>query len=523
MSLASMSNQPSQSSTISQSNGNIYSNYERNRPPPPIAPIPIPQPNEINDYSSVKRSTSNGSMLNKPVTRSRTISNRVRPLTMADYGNQNQFLPKQHQPDYVPDNQQSQSVVRSPSSPAMNSRQRSRANPLDVGTTSPVQIDQLNLNNYPLPQLPQASAHKRSHSLSQKPEVQKQSPPTPSIPPMSTINEPIIDQQTTPSKGLARKFNSILHRQSSNNNDNVPTRQRVNSTNSYRNGMNRASMFSKMPISKNNNNYAQIEAQNKLEGNNNQQQSPISNHRRAYTVIDKKRGENNNNKESNHDRNFSTGTSKLSHTVGRNSGVGPWIQAANKNEEYDQEQSKMFDNRNLSDEVFDPVEEPKAVWGKGLFSVATTSTKSSSTLREEISSTLVKLGVNYRLTRSGFECLHQPSISVGGAGSKRLESSGDYKDLKFSDSSEHMKFGKYVKKKSSKLSFNSLKSSNHQNNNSHEFSNDQSLSTSKVRFEVNIVRVPWLLGINGIQFRRIAGNSWSYKAVAQRVLGELQL
>ena len=86
-----------------------------------------------------------------------------------------------------------------------------------------------------------------------------------------------------------------------------------------------------------------------------------------------------------------------------------------------------------------------------------------------------------------------------------------------------MKFGKYVKKKSSKLSFNSLKSSNQQNNNSHEFSNDQSLSTSKVRFEVNIVRVPWLLGINGIQFRRIAGNSWSYKAVAQRVLGELQL
>ncbi|TIB85645.1 Pkinase-domain-containing protein [Wallemia mellicola] len=518
MSLATMANQPSQ--PVSNLDQNLYAQYERSRAPPPVQPIPLPQPE--NEYPGVRRSTSNGSMMQQPVSRQRVNSSRSRPLTMADF-NQNgsatvqmSRTQSQRRPEL-----NSQTVVRSPSSPAMNSRQRSRANPLDVGTVTPIQPPPAMRDNkdYPLPP-PQASAHKRSHSLSQKPEMSPPSPTTAAANPMTTINEP---ESATQSKGLAKRFNSILHRQTTLNegSDNNNPRQRVNSTNSYK-ATNRLSMLSKgsHPTKA----QAHNDAVNKLEGNN----SP-SNHRRAHTVVEKKREPK---VDINHDRNYSTGEPKTVHTVGRYSGVGPWVQASKKSTD-DKNSTSSRDSpvqeisQNLNEE-FDPVEEPKAVWGKGLFSVATTSTKSSNTLRSEIGSTLSKLGVSYRLTRSGFECLHQPSISVGGVGSKRLEGSGDYtvKDMK-SDSSEHMKFGKYVKKKSSKLSFNSSKkASNHDNlvlDEGGANSGNPNASSSKVRFEINIVRVPLLLGINGIQFRRITGNSWSYKAVAQRVLGELQL
>ncbi|KAI8144223.1 kinase-like domain-containing protein [Fennellomyces sp. T-0311] len=44
-----------------------------------------------------------------------------------------------------------------------------------------------------------------------------------------------------------------------------------------------------------------------------------------------------------------------------------------------------------------------------------------------------------------------------------------------------------------------------------------------VRFEIYIVRVPWLLGMHGLQFRRISGNSWVYKSICSSILTELKL
>jgi len=43
-----------------------------------------------------------------------------------------------------------------------------------------------------------------------------------------------------------------------------------------------------------------------------------------------------------------------------------------------------------------------------------------------------------------------------------------------------------------------------------------------VRFEINIVKVPWL-PLHGIQFRRASGNGWQYQMLARRVLTELKL
>jgi len=47
-------------------------------------------------------------------------------------------------------------------------------------------------------------------------------------------------------------------------------------------------------------------------------------------------------------------------------------------------------------------------------------------------------------------------------------------------------------------------------------------NTLSVRFEVNIVKVPWL-PLHGIQFRRASGDGWQYQMLARRVLTELKL
>ncbi|KAJ9112601.1 hypothetical protein QFC19_000621 [Naganishia cerealis] len=54
----------------------------------------------------------------------------------------------------------------------------------------------------------------------------------------------------------------------------------------------------------------------------------------------------------------------------------------------------------------------KPVYLKGLFSVATTTTKSVSTLQADIARVLERIGIKHRPTKSGFECVHVPSIDV---------------------------------------------------------------------------------------------------------------
>jgi hypothetical protein len=43
-----------------------------------------------------------------------------------------------------------------------------------------------------------------------------------------------------------------------------------------------------------------------------------------------------------------------------------------------------------------------------------------------------------------------------------------------------------------------------------------------LRFEIIIVKVP-LLQLHGIQFKKVDGGTWQYKAMAQRILGGLRL
>ncbi|KAJ2936745.1 hypothetical protein H1R20_g348, partial [Candolleomyces eurysporus] len=47
-------------------------------------------------------------------------------------------------------------------------------------------------------------------------------------------------------------------------------------------------------------------------------------------------------------------------------------------------------------------------------------------------------------------------------------------------------------------------------------------NTLCVRFDINIVKVPWL-PLHGLQFRRVGGDGWQYQMLARRVLTELKL
>ncbi|OZJ03558.1 hypothetical protein BZG36_03105 [Bifiguratus adelaidae] len=137
--------------------------------------------------------------------------------------------------------------------------------------------------------------------------------------------------------------------------------------------------------------------------------------------------------------------------------------AEDHEEDYAQPSLPVSSTSGTADEAIKPV------FLKGLFSVTTTSTKHPSVIRSDLIRVLERSGVKWREIKGGFECVHIPSIDVGNA-----ESTVPMPDL-------------------------------------------------VVRFEIYIVKVPWLLGMHGLQFRRVGGGVWQYKNMCSRILAELKL
>ncbi|KAI7902035.1 kinase-like domain-containing protein [Cokeromyces recurvatus] len=147
----------------------------------------------------------------------------------------------------------------------------------------------------------------------------------------------------------------------------------------------------------------------------------------------------------------------------------------------------------------------KPVFLKGLFSVTTTSTKHPSVIRADLIRVLERIGVKWRESKGRFECVHMPSIDLN----RVVENSQHEYDLVHVDSGVH------------------------------QFSSSEeqisipppppppppsvSLPDLVVRFEIYIVKVPWLLGMHGLQFRRVGGDPWQYKNMCSKILAELKL
>jgi hypothetical protein len=223
----------------------------------------------------------------------------------------------------------------------------------------------------------------------------------------------------------------------------------------------------------------------------------------------------------------------------------------------------------------------KPVYLKGLFSVATTSTKSPQAIRDDLVRVLDRLGVDHREIKGGFDCAHAPSIDLSSIGAPRRSDDATSnpkrrssflgitrspfskdrdldKDLPAHPPSDHAlsdaSFGRPTSPNprqrsritTSSTSFTGLTSDNErdpassprqpqppspttvaagQGMRSHNLLDANRAAASSdlvVRFDVFVVKVPWLPGIHGLQFRRRQGNAWAYSALAKRVLADLR-
>lgn len=219
---------------------------------------------------------------------------------------------------------------------------------------------------------------------------------------------------------------------------------------------------------------------------------------------------------------------------------------ANVPEETDQE---LGDQSGVSTERLDSSDLAKPVFLKGLFSVSTTSGKSVFEIRADIKRVLKGLGVDYTEIKGGFSCRHSPSIKVQDPptspattpGHRRrfsfgaIRSGGDrerddgrdvdrvpttprtpgrppadhsYSNSDVSEESVHREHGGSSRRAAAGETSTQVQS---------DLGGDMTTD-----FEIFIVKVP-LLSLHGIQFKRLVGNTWQYKNLADQILKELRL
>ncbi|KAK1711216.1 uncharacterized protein BDZ83DRAFT_757369 [Colletotrichum acutatum] len=221
---------------------------------------------------------------------------------------------------------------------------------------------------------------------------------------------------------------------------------------------------------------------------------------------------------------------------------------ANVPEETDQEQG---DQSGVSTDRLDSSDLAKPVFLKGLFSVSTTSTKNVTEIRADIKRVLKGLGVDYTEIKGGFLCKHTPSIdlkkvpevpgSPGQAppGHRRRFSFGairggdrEREDLPATERGPSTPRGSGRTEadhsySNSDVSVDSV--SREAGASSRRVPGETSTHVQSdlggsmvLEFEIFIVKVP-LLSLHGIQFKRLVGNTWQYKNMADQVLRELRL
>lgn len=207
------------------------------------------------------------------------------------------------------------------------------------------------------------------------------------------------------------------------------------------------------------------------------------------------------------------------------------------------------------------IEYPRTLFLKGFFSVQTTSTKPLPVIRYNIITVLVGLGVKFKEVKGGFICVHTSSIETK---EEISENSEDTPKLTVSDSHDDDSMPRrrfslgnnLLKKKERSSSFHSempmtpasanvtrrsSTDSQESMDSTHNIRGGSDMlvssrvehtgpapqsKTVKVRtplkFEIHIVKVP-LVGLYGIQLKKVTGNAWMYKTLAGQILSELNL
>lgn len=198
------------------------------------------------------------------------------------------------------------------------------------------------------------------------------------------------------------------------------------------------------------------------------------------------------------------------------------------------------------------LESMKPVYLKGLFSVSTTSNKPLVFIRKDIIRVLKELGVDYVEIKGGFGCRHTPSIDlhrvadnsppleqhhtgvaiqrrrISFLGSKNADR--DREDLREHERSPQLARG-YSRRRGPDTSFTNSEASEESLRRSHgeRLAGETSTHVQSelgrnmvLKFEIFIVKVP-LFSLHGVQFKKVGGDTWAYKNMAQKILDALRL
>ncbi|KAF2770851.1 Pkinase-domain-containing protein [Teratosphaeria nubilosa] len=191
----------------------------------------------------------------------------------------------------------------------------------------------------------------------------------------------------------------------------------------------------------------------------------------------------------------------------------------------------------------------KPVYLKGFFSSSTTSSRPVEQIRSDLVRVLGQLGVEYTEIKGGFRCRHAPSIKAPITGIDEPAPSGSH-----ATSSPQPESTNHRRKLSFRAAQNqpstpgrSRRDASYLTNTEDEESEDDRHSANRgsdprsrvagettthvqsdlgesmvLKFEIFVVKVP-LIGLHGIQFKKIDGGTWQYKNMAQTILNELRL
>jgi hypothetical protein len=216
------------------------------------------------------------------------------------------------------------------------------------------------------------------------------------------------------------------------------------------------------------------------------------------------------------------------------------VREANVPEETDQELAEgQGETRHTSS-----VENMKPVYLKGLFSVSTTSNKPLPYIRADIVRVLKQLAVEFTEIKGGFSCRHAPSIDLN----RVVDPPSPEQSGMASKASRRISFGGFRNSDRDRDDQEKPSASRRPNidasyTNSEESDADDSIGRPRreraagettthvesklgksvvLKFEIFVVKVP-LFSLHGIQFKKVSGDTWQYKEMAQRILDALRL
>lgn len=190
---------------------------------------------------------------------------------------------------------------------------------------------------------------------------------------------------------------------------------------------------------------------------------------------------------------------------------------------------------------------PRSLFLKGFFSVQTTSSKPLPIVRYKITFVLRKMHIDFKEVKGGFICMQR--FVSNSAATKREEGpmpSQEKSQLTPRSIMPASHHGSIRRQGSNKLSPSSPLTTNsiHQRKTSivenygddkhsrtslenvrQQSANSESMDTREkepIKFEIHIVKVR-IVGLAGVHFKKISGNTWMYKELASEILKELNL